>query len=187
MLTFPPPHITAELIKEAVFNVDNNRFSLETPKAPQADYKVLYYRIDESDAPLGTFHGNKYKIDILTPGTMHLPSLSEDQIEWYGGLPVVPFPVLLLQKLQGWDDHRRMQNEPRKYAKRLTDARDVHDLLALEEHVDALRQSGPYQWPWKNRDVFSEDFERLSMIRVRDFCAFYPKTRDMFRALGLVV
>jgi len=50
----------------------------------------------------------------------------------------VPFGVLLLHKLQGWDDHTKAV-EKHKFRKRVQDAADVRRLLALPEFVLPLR------------------------------------------------
>ena len=51
------------------------------------------------------------KVDILLPGVMHLPALPTSMITRISSLPLVPFPVLLLQKLQGWADWSLDRNE----------------------------------------------------------------------------
>ncbi|KDR66501.1 hypothetical protein GALMADRAFT_1156181 [Galerina marginata CBS 339.88] len=180
IIAFPPVgrFMTAEWLKQAISNGDPENFCLEAAKNPHATYKVLYFLVGGELAPSCTFHKDKCKIDVLLPGTLHLPCLSNYNIKWKGGLPVVPFSVLLLQKLQGWDDHRRMP-EPYKFEKHVTDASDVQSLLKLE-HVVALR----FSQPWTDRVLFSEEFINLTMSRVRDFAINYPASAGEWVRIG---
>lgn len=96
---------------------------------------------------------------------------------------MVPFSVLLLQKLQGWDDHRKLRwTYPKKYAKASIDARDLQHLLTLEEHVAPLKESQPW-----NDSLFTEEFKVLSHQRARDFCGSFPDCRQHFELLGILV
>jgi len=183
IIIFPPPGrlMTAEYLKQLVANGDREHFSLDWGKNPSAVYRVLYYSVDCGMAPSNTFHKDKCKVDILLPGIMHLPSLSKTDIKWKDGLPLVPFSLLLLQKLQGWDDHRRMP-EPYQCEKSITDASDVHRLLKLE-HVVPLR----FSRPWNNRALFSEEFFILSTRRVKEFTQLFPSCKDDWARLGFDV
>ena len=67
---------------------------------PSATYRKLYYRLP---APEGRFRS--CKVDILVPGTLSIPKLSRRRIERIRGIPVLPFCVLLILKIQGWRDH----------------------------------------------------------------------------------
>jgi hypothetical protein len=87
--------------------------------------------------------------------------------------------LLLLQKLQGWDDHRKM-SEYHKYEKQFTDAVDVQNLLKLE-HVVALR----FSQPWSDRRLFGYEFQGLSLRRVQEFCCEYPDSTNEWVLLGL--
>ncbi|KAF8884551.1 hypothetical protein CPB84DRAFT_153104 [Gymnopilus junonius] len=180
IMALPPVgrFVTAEWVKQAIANGDAEHFRLEAAKNPNATYRVLYYLVDSELAPSNTFHRDKCKIDVLLPGTMHLPSLSAYDVKWKGGFPVIPFSVLLLQKLQGWDDHRRMP-EPYKFEKHITDASDVQTLLKLE-HIVALR----FSRPWNNHNLFDEEFINLSASRVKEFTAMYPTSQDDWVRLG---
>ncbi|KAF8965754.1 hypothetical protein BDZ97DRAFT_1729735 [Flammula alnicola] len=183
LVAFPPSGrlMDAEWLKQEIAGRDLDHFSLEHPKDPTATYRVLYFVVDRGLAPNNTFHKNKCKIDVLVPGTMHLPSLCGPSIKWQGGLPVVPFPLLLLQKLQGWDDHMHMV-EPYKFEKHVTDASDVQALLKLE-HVVSLR----FSQPWMDHMLFSREFMDLSVERVKDFCDMYPDSRSEWFRLGFGV
>ena len=75
---------------------------------------------------------------------------------------MVPFSVLVLQKLQGWDDHRKLRwTEPKKYAKASIDARDLQELLTLEQHVARLR----VLQPWNETSLFTEEFKFISPVK----------------------
>lgn len=180
LLALPPTgiHITAEWLKRAIVRLDSENFFLELPKDPKATFRILYFIVDDKLAPANTFHKNKCKIDILFPNTLHLPSLPKNEIKWQHGLPVIPFSLLLLQKIQGWDDHRKM-SEYYKYEKQFTDASDVQNLLKLE-HVVSLR----FSQPWSDRRFFCHEFQDLSIRRVEDFCHEYPTSKKEWLRLG---
>lgn len=180
---FPGPEapFDAEKVKQDIAEMDPVHFRLESPRDPTATYRVLYFAVDEGMAPPHTFHKNKCKIDVLVPPLLHLPCLSAAEIKHRGELPVVPFPLLLLQKLQGWDDHRRMK-EYYKFEKHVTDAVDVQCLLELE-HVVSLR----FARPWNNSALFSPKFMHLSRQRIRDFSHIYPESAAEWIRLGFAV
>lgn len=171
----------AERLKQLIAERDPIHFCLGAPKDPTATYRILYFVVDQGLTPANTFHRNRCKIDVLVPGLLHLPSLSGSNIKWRGGLPVIPFPVLLLQKLQGWDDHMHM-SEPYKFVKHKTDAADVQELLKLE-HVVSLR----FSQPWGNRTLFNQEFMSLSRWRIREFCKFYPESAAEWSCIGFDV
>ncbi|CAA7263428.1 unnamed protein product [Cyclocybe aegerita] len=180
MLTFPPSEsmMTQESLKEAIV-ANDSQFFLKDAKDPQATYRVLYFQVDEDFAPKRTFRSNRCKVDILIPGTMHLPALSPDMIQVRNTLPVIPYSLLLLHKVQAWDDHRKMTDEPHKYEKHTIDAKDVLNLLK-SEHVVPLRQNRP----WADRTLFSEEFYGLSRQRVREFYVAHPRSMQEFINLG---
>ena len=181
LVAFPPPELSREPLKD-IIQQGHPRLHLERPANPSAPFKILFFYLDGINGPRGFFPGNKCKIDILIPGILHLPHLSGSQIPQLGGLPVVPFSVLLLQKLQGWDDHRKMRwSEPKKFAKSSIDARDLQELLTLQQHIVPLRVSQP----WNDTSLFTEEFMSLSRQRVRDFCDHFPACKHDFELLGL--
>lgn len=125
---------------------------------------------------------------------MHLPALPTSKIKKLFSLPLVPFPVLLLQKLQGWADHSA-STEERYYRKVGVDSRDLewclskrnakrHFLLRFvsnEVQMERLREM------WSDRTMFSEEFEALSRVRVREFCEVYTGLREAWKAIGFEV
>ncbi|TFK31924.1 hypothetical protein BDQ12DRAFT_591048, partial [Crucibulum laeve] len=87
---------------------------------PIATYRILYYHSE--------YLGLGSKVDILTPGTMLFPPVMEKDVALRSEIPPVPFPMLLLHKLQGWDDHR-LAKEKYKRDKMAQDAKDIVRLL----------------------------------------------------------
>ncbi len=183
ILVFPPSQVPREQIKQAIENSSRKSFRLERSANPDAAYKVLYYRFGSMKRPRGFFPGNKCKIDILIPGILHLPTIPRSQITRLDGLPVVPFSLLVLQKLQAWDDHLQLRwKDPKRYAKAAIDARDLQNLLSLDKHVAPLKVSRP----WDDPVLFSQEFQDLSKRRVRDFCNHFPEFQNDFESLGLL-
>ena len=125
------PHnlLSAHDLKNLILLSDSRHFFLKLPRDPNAGYYKLYYRRE--------YLGVECKVDILTPGTMYLPSLTKKKISKIDGIPVVPFGVLLLHKLQGWDDHRKAEAK-HLFVRREQDAGDVKKLLALNKHVESV-------------------------------------------------
>jgi len=134
------------------------------------------------------------KVDILLPGVMNLPALPTSMITQRSSLPLVPFPVLLLQKLQGWADHR-VATEARYRAKINVDAGDLEWCLNsgnVKRYlyvVSNYNKSQKARWKamWSDRRMFSVEFEELSRVRVREFCGVHERLRDAWRAIGFDV
>ena len=136
------------------------------------------------------------KVDILLPGVMHLPALPTSMITQYLSLPLVPFPVLLLQKLQGWSDHCAA-TEARYRAKINVDAQDLEWCLnwgnvkrnLLKHVINISNASRKERWKaiWSDRRMFSEEFEELSRVRVGEFCKVHTGLREAWKAIGFDV
>ncbi|KAF9531266.1 hypothetical protein CPB83DRAFT_849663 [Crepidotus variabilis] len=94
--------------------------------------------------------------------------------------PVIPFSVLLLQKLQAWDDRQKKCKYMKQYEKRLVDLQDLNSLFRLGEYMTVLRSSKP----WRDRELFSADFHKISKRRVRELCRLYPEFAGRFRSIG---
>ena len=180
ILVLPPPHsvISVEKLKLAIEHLDPIHFYLIPSKRPRATYQVLYYRLN--DASIQTV-STSCKVDLVFPGTLHLPALPTTRIFWDEGLPLIPFSLLLLQKLQGWDDHR-VSGEEVKRLKQITDAKDIQGLLELSGMV-SLR----FSRPWSDRLLFDEQFEMLSRGRVRLYCFMFPEWAEHWELLGFDV
>lgn len=178
MLVYQPPTAgepwTAERLKKTLLDLDPVHFYLTMPKDPTAEYRVLWFR--------QYYLGPGCKVDVLLPGTMHLPNLPPSSAVLVDGVPLVPFSLLLLHKLQGWDDHR-IAEEAHKRRKLPQDAGDIKRLLGMEEKVGELGAARP----WSDRALFSEEFEELTRRRVREYCEAYPKHVKRWRVLGFEV
>ncbi|KAF9471687.1 hypothetical protein BDN70DRAFT_887823 [Pholiota conissans] len=189
--------LTAAELKELVINSDPRHFYLKLPRDPAAEYRILWYRQE--------YKGPECKVDILVPGSVNLPRLPRHRVMFLspraehdddtlngeesrivGGavIPVVPFALLLAHKLQGWDDHRRAEESHYK-EKQHQDAADVRRLLGLRREMklvmDARRSLCNV---WNDKDLFSEDFERLTYLRVKIYCAAFPDREAEWRSLG---
>ena len=178
LLVLPPSRnsISIEDLKLAVEHLDPVHFYLVPSKRPGAAYKMLYYRLSNTSNVQTV--STSCKVDLVFPGTLHLPVLPRTQIVWDEGLPLIPFSLLLLQKLQGWDDHR-ISGEEMKRLKQRTDAMDIQGLLELSGTV-SLR----FSRPWSDRLLFSKEFEALSRNRVRFYCSDFPECAESWRLLG---
>jgi hypothetical protein len=161
---------SAEWFKTIVVASYPHQFYLKDSKNPQATYRILWY--GQRD------FGPQCKIDILVPGTLHLPLLSQSHISWISGFPLVPFSLLLLHKLQGWTDHRdALENFKRQ--KQHMDAADVRRLMQLDPVVGL--GSSP---PWEDKELFDEEFQRLSKERVKLYCETFPDRAEGWELLG---
>lgn len=120
------PH-DAEEIKAYIVD-HHDRFSLEDPLKPGATYKILYFNLHRG-------FNWRCKVDILVSGRhlpLHIPRIPRQHIKYLGAhtsdIPVVPFLVLLILKVQGWRDNCR----DRRWDKIPRDIEDVNTLLSRE-------------------------------------------------------
>lgn len=148
----------------------NPQFYLIPARDPLATYKVLWYR---------TNLGVRVKVDLLQPGIMSIPDISPNEIEYkstYGRahsqIPVAPFGLVLLLKLQAWQQHRD-SSEFRFKMKQYTDVADIDVLLPL-----AVAQRIAF-------DSLPETFVREARRRVTEYGRAYPDSRPQWKALGL--
>lgn len=94
----------------------------------------------------------------------------------------MPFPGLLLHKLQGWDDHRKMK-ETWKRRKAPTDAADIKRMLALTRQMNELGQE-----MWNDQELFDDDnFVELTRRRVKKYCELFPKRKQDWAGIGFEV
>jgi len=183
ILVLPPPSrhdLTLSDIKNIIIAASPENFGFQAwPSSGHTDaHRPLYFQA-------------KIRIDIALPGMMNLPALPPAQISWMTGsgstpLPVLPFDLLLFQKLQAWHDHRNAPGG--RFSHRILN--DVNDILWM------LREGVPkYMKDWKvvghdkwnNRSLFSERFERLTKERVAAFCANYWHVKPQWKAIGFAV
>ncbi|KAF8813126.1 hypothetical protein BYT27DRAFT_7181703 [Phlegmacium glaucopus] len=151
---------------------------------------------ESSSHPIRIPRAISSKVDILLPGVMNLPALPTSMLTQRSSLPLVPFPVLLLQKLQAWTDHCAA-TEARYRRKISVDVRDLEWCLnsgAVHGHLMRYvlskdRKSRKELWKevWSDRRMFSEEFEELSRMRVEEFCERHEGLRAAWRAIGFDV
>jgi hypothetical protein len=147
--------------------------------ASKANHHVLYYRFDPTET---TGHNpvTTCKVDIVFPGTTsNLSNLPLSTIDWDEGLPLVPFPLLLLLKLQEWNNHRK-SNQVFTQSKQQIVMEDIMTLLRLSK---ALESCG--YLIWTDTRVFSWDFRKLSEERIVNFCDAFPESKELWLSIGV--
>ena len=146
----------------------DSSFYTVASKNPIATYRVLWYRSSQ---------GDRCKVDILQPGIMDIPSIEESRIQWIHGLPVAPFSMLLLLKLQGWTDHRAAIKQYLRI-KQHVDVTDINNLLPI-----AIKKGIR-----PNEDIFlPKDFIAKAQTRVNSYVLMFPNSRTKWEALGFMV
>jgi len=160
----------AEAIKRQLCEEDN-RFYTVRAKNPANRWRVLYWRTD-SDEP--GFEG--FKIDILIPGVLDLPYIHPQYIIEIDKLPCAPLHLLLLHKLQGWDN-RRCSRRPDFLAKLPGDVRNISDLLLIANRL-GLNITKP-------RPYITDSFRNISYARVTEFSRRHPEYIPLWMGLGL--
>ena len=113
---------------------------------------------------------------------MHLPHLPPTRVRFLEGIPVVPFALLPLHKLQGWDDHCKAE-ESHKKAKSPQDAADVKKLMALKVQMRMLLSVGV----WEDVELFSEEFVELTRERVSSYVKAFLNRAEQWKALGFAL
>ncbi|KAG8780480.1 hypothetical protein FRC12_022972 [Ceratobasidium sp. 428] len=160
-----------EQLKQTLVNA-NSQFYLIPARDPLATYKVLWYR---------TAADVRVKVDLLQPGIMSIPNISPREIEHkdtsHGGtrarIPLAPFGLVLLLKLQAWEQHRD-SSEYRFREKQYTDARDINVLLPLAVADQVTFDSLPSEFLGEARK------------RVVLYTGLYPETERSWQELGLI-
>ncbi|KAK0231739.1 hypothetical protein EDD85DRAFT_775433 [Armillaria nabsnona] len=171
----------AEVIKGYLVNRDTLHFYLKKARTPGATYRVLWYR-QRLDIG-GKVVTRQSKVDIVMAGTMMLPFLSSRSTIVKEALPLVPLEVLLLHKLQGWHDHM-MAPEPHKQKKQTVDVADVRRTLKIVlQSLTGTERS----WARVALSFFQEEFQHLTMDRVKLYCSAFPDCRDDWYQLGFEV
>ncbi|PCH36935.1 hypothetical protein WOLCODRAFT_82882 [Wolfiporia cocos MD-104 SS10] len=146
-------------------------FLVESTK-PWANYKVLWYELPS----LKSGPQRKCKVDILTPGIMHIPNMPPRRINHPKGLPALPILPLLLLKLQGWSDLRRSCRKDLR-AKIPVDEDDITELLIIA----CLRGTrlGSQSLGW-----LPKDFVEAAQKRVYRYVNKYPQSARKWERLG---
>ncbi|QRV98116.1 PTCB-BRCT domain protein [Ceratobasidium sp. AG-Ba] len=164
--------MSQEELKRILVNADS-QFYLIPAKNPLDTYKVLWFRTS-SDA--------RVKVDLLQPGIMSIPSFSPSEIEYkstqattYSStrarIPVAPFGLVLLLKLQAWEQHKD-SSEYRFREKQHTDSRDIDVLLPLAAASNA------------NFDSLPEEFLQEAHRRVILYTRTFPSSDEGWKRLG---
>ncbi|CAE6448123.1 unnamed protein product [Rhizoctonia solani] len=138
----------------------NSKFYLIPARDSSATYKVLWYQ---------TTMGIRVKVDLLQPGIMSIPDFSPDLIQYRQYLthriPVAPFGLVLLLKLQAWEQHQQ-SSELRYYTKHHTDAQDINYLLPQATSAGVTC------------DYLPSDFRREARRRVRAYVKSHPSSKE---------
>ena len=118
------------------------------------------------------------KVDIVLAGQnspLKIPKIPTRHIAYVNdfNIPVLPFLVLLVLKVQGWHDHRSSTRDDfrRKVAQ---DKQDIDHLLNMVNDADHLDQ-----FTWLPR-WFVDHAEDL----VRKYTERYPSVADSFKDMG---
>ncbi|KAK0477847.1 hypothetical protein IW261DRAFT_1565657 [Armillaria novae-zelandiae] len=97
-------------------------------------------------------------------------------------LPVLPFILLVLLKLQGWMHHGNSE-AAHVQAKQAIDGLDIRELLAL---LDAPTKATSNAWLEMRREGWvPQSFVEQGQMRVREFVRWYPDTEKAWRQIGL--
>ncbi|KAF8996743.1 hypothetical protein BDQ17DRAFT_1364120 [Cyathus striatus] len=102
--------------------------------------------------------------------------------------PVLPFAILLLQKLQDWSNHRISSDS---FDKKMQpqDEGDMRNLLRLREMKILALTSSSYYFSnvWTTSKYFPAEFLEVSKKRVRLYCHYFTEKRDEWMRLGFEV
>ncbi|KAJ7447245.1 hypothetical protein FB451DRAFT_1290788 [Mycena latifolia] len=176
ILVLPPSdQIDAETLKRLIVAAAPRHFYLKNARDPAATYRILWFRQPS--------RRRETKVDILVPGPMSLPAIPLPRIRWVSGLPLAPFPFILLHKLKGWADHRAAP-EGFKRARQSTDAADVRRLLDIVTEMRTL-QALP-SWS-ADPELFAAELQADSAVRVKEYCVEFPGRAERWRSLGFDV
>ncbi|KAF8191129.1 hypothetical protein BJ912DRAFT_964130 [Pholiota molesta] len=189
LLVFQDPNkpdtqiLSTEELKQLIYRTRPGDFYLKNPRDQEATFKILIYR--PSPTALRPARTQKQiiripdpecKVDILVPGTMHLPHIRPELIQWHAiaaeeglrlkarvapAIPLVPFALLLSD-----EEHKRQRQHK--------DAKDVKRLLQLTSEVGGLKERGA-------------GFQQLTAQRVRDFARAFPGSAITWIDLGFDV
>lgn len=146
----------------------DSRFFTVASKNPTATYRVLWFRTSDS------WYGEKCKVDLLQPGVMNIPHVATKHIEEIDGIPVAPFSLVLLLKLQAWKDHKAAM-KAYLCMKQHTDVADINRLLPIA----CAREIHP-----RNDCGIPMDFIYKTEVRVKEYVERFPESRSGWKTLG---
>lgn len=119
---------TTEYLKSLLVRDSTAEFYTRPSKKIGATYRLLFCRLPQT---IFQTIRRSCKVDILIPGIMNIPSVPSSRIlRSSDGLPVLPFFVLLMLKVQGWSDHRKSDRSDYR-AKQHQDVQDIGELLSI--------------------------------------------------------
>jgi len=151
---------------------ENENFFLVPSTNPRNTYQVLWYS-------LSTRNFRACKVDILVPGTVDIPQIPISSTTYTSDrdrIPLVPFMVLLLLKLRGWDDHRNHHRQD-MIDKQHVDVQDINELLGMCNDEDHL----------SNESWLPKWFIKKSRKRVRQYVNSFPNSANDWRSIGFEV
>ena len=158
----------AEEIKDYIAD-QHDRFTLEP--LPNRSHKKLWFNLDWG-------RDLKCKVDIITSGRytdLQIPKIPKNDIVNLNNrdIPVVPFLVLLILKVQGWWD-RTNKSYWKKVARDRGDTNRLLEMTDDDDHLDYFRR-----YPmW---------FLRHAQELVKLYTDSYPGKAYSFRQLGFDV
>ena len=159
----------AEAIKRELCAEDNRFYTVEA-RNPNDWWKVLYWHTGRDEPGF-----ERFKIDILVPGVMDLPNIHPDYIVKIDRLPCAPLALLLLHKLQGWDE-RRNSRRPDFLAKIPGDVQDIAYLLRIANQRGLnITKPKPY---------ITDSFRSISYERIIEFSYQHQEYASLWMGLG---
>jgi len=149
----------------------HENFFLVPSTNPRNTYQVLWYSL------LSKKSSRACKVDILAPGTLEIPQIPISRtVTIVDQIPLVPFVVLLLLKLKGWEDHCNHHRQD-MINKQHVDVQDIDELLGMIAEGDRLR----------NERWLPKGFVRRSRNRVRQYVNYFSYSADGWRMIGFNV
>ncbi|TCD70785.1 hypothetical protein EIP91_001816 [Steccherinum ochraceum] len=135
-------------------NSEDGRFYTRASRMPNATYRVLWYRLPGQR--------RSCKVDILIPDSsngLNIPFVGNLRLEWVNGLPVLPFLVTLILKVQGWRDHGNSSREDFR-AKVEVDERDINEMLRIARRrgEDVARETWIPRWFLNHGDDLVQEY-----------------------------
>ena len=166
IVVFGQQHDTEQI--KAYLESTSNQFSHQNARDPNNYYTVLHFNLSYSQ-------GKWCWVDILVSGCnspMGIPKIPESHVDCPNNynIPVMPFLVLLILKVQGWKDHCVMPLKPWHQGKIPQDIQELLDMLDNNDHLDY------YNWLPK---WFIKHPKRL----VGKYTDKYPHTASLFRSM----
>ncbi|KAF9446117.1 hypothetical protein P691DRAFT_804698 [Macrolepiota fuliginosa MF-IS2] len=141
-----------------------------------AAYRVLWYKFPFRDPP--GVPEKSCRIDLFTPGMIHLPRIPQDKIIYTGSkLPIMPFFPVVLHKIQAWKAHLA-STKPWATVKQRNDVSDISDLLRMATTTDERFENQAWLGKW---------FLDEALDGVREYIAAHPDTASGWAKLGFEV